>query len=256
MSSYADSLLDFSGRRYIITGAASGIGKATALMLHKLGAKLILVDINKEGLDQLKPEFDKDDVFVVIDLSKPEEIEPAIVAAVKEKGKVNGFAHIAGIPYICPLKVVNAERCEKVYKVNTYAGIELAKVCSSRKVYVGEHGSFVYISSVYGIVGSAANVGYAMSKAGVIGVTKALSMELVSKRIRVNCIAPGFIKTNMMGENPFRFDENYMDTLNSLHPMGLGEADDIAQGIVYLFSDMAKWVTGAVLNIDGGFTAQ
>ena len=173
-----------------------------------------------------------------------------------EFGKLNGFAHIAGIPCICPLKVVSEEMVEKVYKINTYAAIELSKIFSSKKYYAGYKGSIVLISSVYGVVGSAANVGYAMSKAGVIGITKALSMEFVNKGIRVNCVAPGFIQTNMMGDNTFRFDENYMNTLSSLHPMGLGKAEDIANGIAFLMSDMSSWMTGAVINIDGGFTAQ
>lgn len=256
MSSYADSLLDLTGRRFLITGAASGIGKATALMLHKLGADLILVDINREGLNAVKECVNPTDCILPLDLSNSDAIKPAVEAAVTETGKLNGFAHIAGIPYICPLRVVNADKCEKVYKVNTYAAIELAKVCSNKRIFAGDKGSFVLISSVYGVVGSAANVGYAMSKAGIIGVTKALSMELVNKGIRVNCIAPGFIKSNMMGENSFRFDKDYMETLDRLHPMGLGSPDDIAKGIAFLFSDMSSWMTGAVLNIDGGFTAQ
>lgn len=256
MGSFADSLLNFSGRRYLITGAASGIGKATALMLHNLGADLILLDLNPEGLDALKPALKPSDYVLSLDLADPESIKPALARAVEQTGKLHGFAHVAGIPYICPLKMVKPDMCEQVYKVNTYAAVELAKVCSNKRICAAEGASFVLISSVYGLVGSAANVGYALSKAGIIGVTKALAMELVSKNIRVNCIAPGFIKSNMMGENSFRFDKDYMETLNNLHPMGLGEPDDIAKGIVFLLSDMAGWMTGAVLNIDGGFTAQ
>lgn len=256
MGSYAESLLDLSGRRFLITGAASGIGKATALMLHKLGADLILVDVNPEGLDALKSALKPTDYFLPLDLADAESIKPALVRAVSATGKLHGLAHVAGIPYICPLKMVNAAKCEKVYKVNTYAAIELAKVCSNKRICADERVSFVLISSVYGLVGSAANVGYAMSKAGIIGVTKALSMELVAKNIRVNCVAPGFIISNMMGENSFRFDKDYMTTLNNLHPMGLGKPEDIAKGIVFLLSDMSSWMTGAVLNIDGGFTAQ
>ena len=89
-----------------------------------------------------------------------------------------------------------------------------------------------------------------------VAITKALAMELVSKGIRVNCIAPGFIKTPMMSEVSGSFDSEYYNRLNALHPMGLGEATDIANGILFLLSDMSKWMTGAVLNIDGGFTAQ
>ena len=248
--------VDLTGRRYLITGAASGIGKATSVLLSKLGAELVLADINEEGLKKTQQDCESSTYILQIDLSDAKSIKPALDKAVTEFGKLNGFAHIAGIPCICPLKVVTEEMVEKVYKINTYAAIELSKILSNKKYYAGEKGSIVLISSVYGVVGSAANVGYAMSKAGIIGITKALSMEFVSKGIRVNCVAPGFIQTNMMGENSFRFDESYMETLNSLHPMGLGKAEDIANGIAFLLSDMSSWMTGAVINIDGGFTAQ
>ena len=140
--------------------------------------------------------------------------------------------------------------------MNTYAALELAKLCSKKTIYAGEKGSFVLISSVYGLVGSSANAVYAMSKGGIISLTKALAMELAPKGIRVNCIAPGFIKTSMMNDISSSFDQEYYARLNSLHPLGLGEANDIANGILYLLSDMSKWVTGSILNIDGGFTAQ
>ena len=120
----------------------------------------------------------------------------------------------------------------------------------------GGTSSIVFISSVYGLVGSAANIAYAVSKAAVIGMTKALAIELAPKKIRVNCIAPGFVKTNMGNTVGVMFDDNHSEKVASLHPLGWGEADDIANGIVFLLSDNAKWITGAVLPIDGGFTAQ
>lgn len=143
-----------------------------------------------------------------------------------------------------------------VYKVNTYAAVELAKIFTNKKVYAGEYGSIILISSVYGIVGSPANVGYALSKGAIVGMTKALAMEFAPKHIRVNCVAPGFIKTNMMDSVSKSFSGDYVNRLESLHPLGLGDAKDIANSILFLFSDMSSWVTGAVLNIDGGFTAQ
>ena len=252
----SSKLLDLTGRRYLITGAASGMGRATSVLLSALGANLILLDINADGLAETKKSCRDTDFILPLDLSDSESIKPRIEDAVSKFGKINGFAHIAGIPYICPLKVINEQVCDKVYKINTYAAIELCKTFASRKNYAGEFGSVVLISAVYGVVGSAANVGYAMSKAAIIGITKALSMELASKGIRVNCVAPGFVKSNMMGENSFRFDGHYMETLNSLHPLGLGKPEDIANAIAFLMSDMSKWMTGAILNVDGGFTAQ
>lgn len=252
-----DDLLNIRDRRFLITGAASGIGKATTQILANLGAELILVDYNEEGLHQFIKQQSSDKLHpLVLDLSEPEQIKPAIENAVKKYGKLNGMAHIAGIPYITPLKAIQREKADKLYRVNQYAAVELIKTFASNKIHSNDGGSAVLISSVYGVVGSAANVAYAMTKAAIIGITKALSIELAPKRIRVNCIAPGFIKTKMMEENSFRFDDEYMQRLNNLHPLGLGEAEDIANGVVFLLSDMSKWMTGAVMNIDGGFTAQ
>ena len=132
----------------------------------------------------------------------------------------------------------------------------LAKVFTNRNVYAGNKGSIVLISSVYGLVGSAANVGYAMSKSALHGITKALSIELASKGIRVNCVAPGFVKTNLLPNQSELFGVDHDELINKLHPLGLGEPDDVAFSVAYLLSDAAKWVTGTILNIDGGFTAQ
>ena len=249
-------LLQIKDRHYMVTGAASGIGRATALLLSEMGAKVLLVDINEESLLKVKNECLGESDILVLDLTDADAIKTAVKEKVATFGKLNGFVHCAGLPYIAPLKVVNSEKTEKLYKLNTYAAIELAKVCSSKQVYAGEAGSFVLISSVYGLVGSAANVGYAMSKGAIVAITKSLAMELVGNGIRVNCVAPGFIKTPMAKQVDGMMDENYDERLNALHPMGLGQPEDIANVILFLFSDMSKWMTGAVLNVDGGFTAQ
>lgn len=249
-------LLQIKDRHYMVTGAASGIGRATALLLSEMGAKVLLVDINEKSLLKVKNECRGETDFLVLDLTDAEAIKTEVKEKVATFGKLNGFVHCAGLPYIAPLKVVNSEKTEKLYKLNTYAAIELAKVCSSKQVYAGEAGSFVLISSVYGLVGSAANVGYAMSKGAIVAITKSLAMELVGNGIRVNCVAPGFIKTPMAKKVDGMMDESYDERLNALHPMGLGAPEDIANAILFLFSDMSKWMTGAVMNVDGGFTAQ
>ena len=243
------------GKNYLITGAASGIGKATSIILSKLGANLILVDINQQGLVETKKSCKSTDKLLVLDLSNASLIKKEILDIVKSFGKLHGFVHLAGRSYISPLKMINEQKCSDIYSLNTYAAIELAKTFINKKVYNGENGSIVLVSSVYGVVGSAANVGYAMSKSALHGITKSLAIELASKGIRVNCVAPGFVKTNMMDSVANKFDEKYEETLNNLHPLGLGSPEDVAYSIVYLLSEASKWVTGSILNIDGGYTA-
>ncbi len=110
-------------------------------------------------------------------------------------GKFDGFVHCTGIPYISPLKSIEKGKVMKVYELNSYAAVGLSKVFVNRNVFNGVSESNVLISSVYAVVGSAANVGYAMSKAAINGLTKALAIEMAPKNNRVNCVATGFVKT-------------------------------------------------------------
>jgi NAD(P)-dependent dehydrogenase (short-subunit alcohol dehydrogenase family) len=248
--------LDLRNRRYLITGAASGIGRATAIYLSKLGADLLLVDINHEQLKIVYDLCQSKRSFLSVDLTDTNKEKELILSTVEEQGKLNGMVHCAGLPYIAPLKVISEDIVLKIFKINTYAGIELAKLFTSKRVYAGDMGSIVFISSIYGIVGSAANAGYAMTKGAIQSITKVLSIELAPRKIRVNCIAPGFVKTEMGKHIDHNFDAGYDNYVERLHPLGLGSPEDIAAGIAFLFSDMSKWITGSIINIDGGFTAQ
>ena len=250
------NFLDFSEKSILITGAGSGIGKATALYLSFLGAKLLLLDINKTSLLETLTLCNENCDFLIIDLSDSHGIKNILSNKLKSFGELDAIVHVAGIPYVSPLKTLNIDSVDKVLKVNTVAAIELAKVFTKHKMYKTENPSIVLISSVYGLVGSAANVAYAMSKSALHGITKSLAIELAPKKIRVNCVAPGFIKTQMLEDVSESFDKEYNERLNILHPLGLGDAYDIAYGITYLLSDMSRWVTGTILSVDGGFTAQ
>jgi NAD(P)-dependent dehydrogenase (short-subunit alcohol dehydrogenase family) len=245
-----------NGKNFIVTGASSGIGKVTSIILSKLGANLILLDKDYSGLIDTHLKCKSTDKMLTLDLMKASLVKDEIIRVISDFGKLHGFVHLAGKPYISPLKTINEEKCLEIYSLNTYSAIELAKVFINKKVFVGENGSIVFVSSVYALVGSAANVGYAMSKSALHGITKSLSIELADKGIRVNCIAPGFVKTNMMTEIDGVFADDHTALLDKMHPLGIGEPEDVAYAIAYLLSDAAKWVTGSIFNIDGGFTAK
>jgi NAD(P)-dependent dehydrogenase (short-subunit alcohol dehydrogenase family) len=248
--------LNLTGKKYLITGAASGLGKATSILLSGLGSDLILLDIDEEGLKNTLLECKPSDAMIVADLVKTGSLKNKINEGIASFGKLNGMVHLAGRPCISPLKTINEKAVMDVFMLNTLAGLELAKIFTAKNIYAGESGSIIFISSVYGLVGSSANVGYAMSKSALHGITKSLAIELAPKQIRVNCIAPGFIKTQMLENISTSFDDEYYTKLSKLHPLGLGEPEDVANAVVYLLSDLSKWVTGTILSVDGGFTAQ
>lgn len=248
--------LNLSGKIFLVTGAASGIGRATSIILSRLGADLILLDLNPSGLNQTKTACKETDTIIEYNLMDVSSIKELLSVIVDKQGLINGFVHLAGIPYISPLKSISEKKYMEVLQVNTIAGLELAKAFANKKISGEENRSIVFISSVYALVGSPANVGYAMSKAALHGITKCLAIELASKKIRVNCIAPGFVKTNMMQDTEIAFSENRNEVLKSLHPLGLGEADDIGYACAFLLSEASKWITGSIMNVDGGFTAK
>lgn len=250
------NFLDLSDRSYLITGAASGIGQELAISLSRLGSRLILIDKNLEGLQKTALECKGVTTVIACDLVTEKSILELIKPHIATSGKLNGFVHCAGRPHVAPLKSIDRYDALETYLINSYAGLELAKACSNRNIFSGNLGSFVYISSVYGLVGSSANASYAMSKSALHGLVKSLAVELAPKNIRVNSIIPGFIKTNMLSEVSSGLGADYLSNISNLHLLGLGSTEDVANAAIFLLSDMSKWVTGTELIVDGGFTAQ
>lgn len=251
-----NSPFSLEGRRYLVTGAASGIGKETAIVLSNLGANLLLADIDEEKLNETVKLCTKEVQTTVLDLAMTEEIYTKIVASCELYGKLNGLVHVAGVPCIAPIKSLSPVKLSRVFSINTFAAVELSKAICNRKVCATNGNSIVFISSVYASVGSPCSSGYAMSKAAIEGLTRSLAMEMAGRKIRVNCVAPGFIKTPMDDAVSKYFDGEHSDLVTALHPLGLGEPNDVAYAVAYLLSDASKWITGTVLHVDGGFTAQ
>lgn len=247
--------MDFTNNTYIITGAASGLGKALSIQLSNLGANLILIDLNKEGVEETKKNCcSKSDITnLLVDLSDFVSLKNALCTIDK---KVTGFVHCAGIPCISPIKILSYETYLKVMQVNTFSALEIVKWFSNKRNHSVINPSIVLISSVYGLVGSAANTAYAMSKGAIQSMTRSLAIELAPKGIRVNCVAPGFMHTNMESDTTKYFEIEHEEIINRLHPLGLGNAEDVTGMICFLLSNESRWTTGSVISVDGGFTAQ
>jgi NAD(P)-dependent dehydrogenase (short-subunit alcohol dehydrogenase family) len=250
-----EQICNINNKLFIITGAASGLGRETAILLSSMGATLILVDC--KNLDETVCACSSYVHEIICDITDEVELNRQLIETIKKtEQSVDGFVHFAGMSMIAPLKSINHDLLLNTLEINTIPAALLAKLCSSRNIVSQKGASFVLISSVYGLVGSSANIAYCMSKAALHGITKSLAIELASKNIRVNSVAPGFVKTDMFDSIASNFGEDYEDKLNDLHPLGLGAPMDVALAVLYLISDMSRWVTGTILSVDGGFTAR
>lgn len=250
--------LAIEGRHYLVTGASSGIGRATARMLHRLGATLSLVDQNGDGLSALVEELAAGGTVRshTADLSAIETIDGMVGECVAACGRLHGVVHCAGIQSIAPVRALRMETWRRIFAVNTEAALVLSKAMASKKVYAGEHGSIVFLSSVMGSVGSPGAIPYSMSKAALDGIARSLALELAPRAIRVNCIAPGFVRTPLFDRTEQMWDESQRTAVEEQHPLGFGQPDDIAHAVAFLLADTGRWITGSVMVVDGGYLAR
>ena len=249
--------MDLTGRRYLVTGASSGIGQATAVLLSRLGAKVACADINAEGLEITRALLHgKGHSIEVRDLKDLNSIGGWLGELVGAFGPLHGFVHAAGISAPWPLKALDVEAWRGVFQINTEAALSLTKAFQGRKVYAGENGSVVFISSVMAQVGTSLGAVYSMTKGALEAMARSLAMELAAKKIRVNCVAPAFVKTPMFKRLEEQWDSSQYDQVEALHPLGYGHPEDIANAVAFLLADTARWITGSVLVVDGGYTAR
>ncbi len=252
-----NSAFSLSNKNIIITGASSGIGRQCAITFSQLGANIILVARNKNRLEQTYYKLSKGNHIIISqDITEYDKLEEIVNTSVEEVGKISGFVHSAGVEMTLPLRSMRPSYYEDMFAVNVISGFELARMISKKK-YLDENGaSFVFISSIMGIIGNVALIGYSASKGALISATKSMAIELASKNIRVNSISPGHIKTEMTNRLFKKISEESKRKTIDMYPLGLGTPDDISYACVYLLSDAARWITGTNLIIDGGYSVK
>lgn len=241
----------------LITGASSGIGRSCSVECSRSGADLILVGRNHEELmktvSMLNPETKVE--TITEDITQSENLEGIIADKVSILGKISGFIHCAGIEKTLPLKKHNTQLYQDIFAVNVIAGLEIAKILSLKK-YKDETSSFVFISSVAGMVGEAGKAAYSASKGAVISGARSLAMELSRSNIRVNSISPAMVNTPILEKMFEDIGEEASSEIIKKHPLGIGDPKDVANACIFLLSDASRWVTGTNLVIDGGYSAQ
>jgi len=252
-----NSIFNLKNKNIIATGASSGIGRQCAITFSQLGANIILIARNEERLKETFNKLDKGNhLFISQDITEYAKLEEVINNAVDKVGKISGFVHSVGIEMTLPLRSMQPSYYEDMFAVNVISGFELARIISKKK-YLGEKGtSFVFISSVMGILGQPGKVAYCASKGALILGAKAMALELAKKNIRVNCILPGVVETEMSNKMFQGLSEESKKEIIDMHPLGLGKPEDIANTCAFLLSDASRWVTGTNLIVDGGYSAR
>jgi NAD(P)-dependent dehydrogenase (short-subunit alcohol dehydrogenase family) len=248
--------MDLTGRKILVTGASSGIGRATAVLLSQLGASLVLNGRSEQRLEQAHGQLaGVGHAIEPFDLVEVDQI-PAWMRGLSERvGRLDGMVHSAGITTTLPIRAQTATQADEVMRINWSAAWLLCKGFRQPAVRA-ESGSIVFISSVVGLVGQPGVSAYASSKGAVLALTKALAMELAPEKIRVNAVVPGHVRTEMAEDLGKILTAEQLDAIRRMHPLGLGEAEDVAGAIAFLLARTGRWITGAALTVDGGYTAR
>ncbi len=242
-------------RTILVTGASSGLGRAAAVMLSRLGARIIAVGRNEARLIETAEQLAGTGHLVrPFDLSAIDEIPGWMKSLSAEHGPLRGVVHSAGRHLARPLQMVKPDAVQELMQINVTAALMLAKGLRQRNVFEAP-ASIVLLSSVMGQVGQAGVSVYSASKGAVDALTRSLALELAAIGIRVNSIAPGQVETEMAQQQRQTLTEEQFERIRALHPLGLGRPADVAHAVAFLIADTSRWITGSTLTVDGGYTA-
>lgn len=237
-----------AGKRILVTGASSGIGRQTAIACADMGAQLVVTGRNAERLaDTLQALAGQGHQSIAADLTRAEDLQ----ALAAQAAPLDGLVHAAGISRLVPLRMLKSEHLQEMFAHNTFAPMLLTKeLLAKRKIQTG--GSIVFISAVASHIGPLASSAYSASKGALLGAMRSLALEVAKQGIRANCIAPGYVRTPMLEG----LASGGVDTeaYANLAPLGMGEPQDVALAAVFYLSPASRWITRNYFIIDGGLT--
>ncbi|MBA4268875.1 MAG: 3-oxoacyl-[acyl-carrier-protein] reductase [Bosea sp. (in: a-proteobacteria)] len=243
-------MLDLTGKKALVTGATGGLGGAIARRLHAQGATVALSGTRAEALEALAAELGERAVVTPCNLADKESVEALVPAAEEKLGGLDILVNNAGVTKDNLFLRLKDEDWDSVIAINLTAAFRLSRA-AVKSMMRRRYGRIISIGSVVGTTGNPGQGNYAASKAGLIGMSKALAAEVASRNITVNVVAPGFIESPMTQA----LNEKQREGILADVPMGrLGSGDDVAAAVAYLASTEAGYVTGQTLHINGGMT--
>lgn len=246
-----------AGKTVVVTGASSGIGRAIAIQCSADGASVIGIGRDQQRLDETRSQLSGGGhTMFVVDLSSGEAVQQW-GESIKSSGvRIDGLVHAAGISGTTPLQVISEEKLSQFIAVNILSAVRITQVVTKKQIFSAEGGSIVWISSVMAHAGESGKSLYALTKGALTSAAKSLAIELAPRKIRVNCVAPGVVETPMVANAYYSQDEEMLNRIRSLHPLGLGKPEDVAHAVSFLLSPGSRWITGTSLVVDGGYLAR
>ena len=241
-------MMNLENKKIVITGATGGIGNSIVKRLSDAGAKILATGTRLEKLEELKSKFKNTDILK-FDISKGDEIEEFIENATKQLGGgLDCLINNAGITQDNLAIRMNIDEWKKVIDINLTSTFLLSKF-AVKKMLKNKYGKIINITSVVGHTGNLGQANYTASKAGIVAMSKSLAIEYAKKNININCISPGFIKTEMTDKIEEKFKEAIISKIPSSR---LGEPEDVANAVLFLASDQSNYINGETIHVNGG----
>lgn len=236
------------GKRILVTGASSGLGRAIATTCASRGATVVLAGRDMARLDETRGALaGTGHQSVSADLVEADGRDRVVA----ECGAVDGLVHSAGISRLSPIRMASAQHLADVWKINYEAPVLLTQKLLAKNL-VKANGSILFLSSIAAFIGVAGVGAYSGTKAALIATMRCLAMEVVKRGIRVNCLAPALVETPLLAATETVVAN--MDAQKAAYPLGFGKPDDVANAAVFYLSGASRWITGTTLVMDGGLT--
>jgi NAD(P)-dependent dehydrogenase (short-subunit alcohol dehydrogenase family) len=247
----AASPFSLDGKRILVTGASSGLGRQIAISCAAGGAQMVICGRNPERLQETLSQLaGEGHATIVGDLTD----DATIAATAESAGLIDGVVHCTGISIPIPARMAKRDTVERLYNINVFTPQLLTNQLLAKNK-INRDGSILFMSSSAAVRGVHGMSIYAGSKAALIAAARCLALETAKRGIRVNCLAPDLVETPMLyGSGPNMPTDQWLEEQRAIHPLGLGTPEDVANAAIFFLSGASRWITGTTLIMDGGIT--